>query len=97
MSGFVSTPETEFCGVCQRERVSCAHLDGEVATDGGEPVQESEPLEAVERVKDVHPNLLGLASAASTGDVENAEEHIAELRDALDDIEDLVLDGGRDA
>lgn len=51
---------------------------------------------AVERVRDAHPHLLGLASAAARDDVEEAQEHIEELRTALDEIEALVLDGGRD-
>lgn len=48
--GWVEEPSTTWCPECQRERVSCAHLDG-VATDGGELVDaDKTPDEGVGRM-----------------------------------------------
>jgi len=74
------------CKVCNPEDYR------QLATDGGEPVE----VDAVDRVKDAHYDLLALAVAASGGDVEDVEEHADEVRDAVDEVENLIAkDGGR--
>lgn len=67
---------------------SCGH--GQLVTDGGVKIQ------AVNRVKDAHRHILGLASAAAAGDDVDVEEHADEVRTALDDVESLIVEDGEE-
>ncbi|WP_232687935.1 hypothetical protein [Halobacterium zhouii] len=53
---------------------------------------ETPAVDAVERAKDAHTHLLGLATAAARRDAQAVQEHADALRDAADDVQALVQD-----
>lgn len=54
-------------------------------------------VQAVDRVKKAHHHLLILGSSAASGDVDDVEENLDEVRSALDDVESLIVEDGGEA
>ena len=54
--------------------------------------EEPSLVEAVDTVRDSHDDYLGLAVAASAGDLEQFREHAEELRKTIESAEEIVAD-----